>query len=201
MVRACHPTVNEFFFSDQSWLVEGETEHAVLSMLLAKSVNPAAKNISIVNCLGKANIPLFAAILNQFGTSYTIIHDTDSPKSKRKGKYIRNAMWTINSSIIDIVAQRNAALPVSHIVAHVPNFESHYFGEDQDANKPSHALEIIRSPAFATAAEFAELRNLVDYLLSGTHPNTYSTLSELKKNVAAWVKANNPEPSDLWTID
>lgn len=32
MIRACHPTVSEFFFSDHVFLVEGETEHAVLNV-------------------------------------------------------------------------------------------------------------------------------------------------------------------------
>jgi putative ATP-dependent endonuclease of the OLD family len=201
MIRACHPTINEFFFTDHSWLVEGETEHAVLTMLLAKSTNDAAKNISVVNCLGKANLPLFGTILNQFGTQYTIIHDSDSPRAKRKGGYICNAMWTMNKTISDTVASRDTALPVSKVVAHVPNFEMHYFGEDQDSNKPMHALDIVQSPAFNTDAQYEALRNLVDQLISETHPNTYSDLSQLTQLVTTWVGKHNPQPIDLWRMD
>jgi putative ATP-dependent endonuclease of OLD family len=78
MVRACHPTVNEFFFADHVFLVEGETEHAVLSVLLSRHPSEDHSSYHIVNCMGKGNLPMIARILNQFGAPYTVIHDSDS---------------------------------------------------------------------------------------------------------------------------
>ena len=52
------------------------------------SCTDASKNAdtTILNCRGKANIPMFEKILNHFGMNYIVMHDLDSPKVKRKRK-------------------------------------------------------------------------------------------------------------------
>lgn len=59
----------------------------------------------VIDCLGKGNIPMFVKILNQFDVPYVVIHDSDSPKIRRKGKYVNNGMWTINTLIRNEVAK------------------------------------------------------------------------------------------------
>jgi predicted ATP-dependent endonuclease of OLD family len=89
MVRSCHPFVNEFFFFDDIILVEGPTENVVVSTL----AEILGQKVHVIDCLGKANIPMFAKILNHFQVPYVVIHDSDVPKAKRKEKIIANPMW------------------------------------------------------------------------------------------------------------
>lgn len=89
MIRNCHPTINEFFFANKVILVEGDTEQVTFSQV-------KEERVTIINCRGKANIPMFEKILNHFGVEYIAVHDLDTPKSKRDGKFIKNSMWTIN---------------------------------------------------------------------------------------------------------
>ena len=201
MIRSCHPTVAEFFFADHVVLVEGETEHAVLSVLLGRGENASLQHIAVVNCLGKANLPLFQRILNQFGTAYTAVHDSDSPQVQRCGKWQRNAMWTLNEKILNAIGERDEALPQSHLVVHVPDFETYYFGSAATKDKPFRALQIIRDPTFENDAEFAPLREFPRQLVDGNHPGKYSSIDDLVKQVDDWVASAKPEPPEKWKVE
>lgn len=199
MIRECHPSVNEFFFADHVFLVEGETERAILAVLLARR-NKDNSKYHVVNCMGKANLPLFARILNQFGIPYTIIHDADSPKNYCNGKWQRNVMWTENERIIQVVAERSKEIPRSSTVVHVPDFETYYFGKSRTSDKPHSALEHLWRLDFETASELAGLRSLADSLISGSHPGTYSDMDDLKSKVAKWIEETKPEQQDKWDL-
>jgi putative ATP-dependent endonuclease of OLD family len=200
MIRSCHPTVAEFFFADHVVLVEGETEHAVLSVLIPRSGNPLAQRTAVVNCCGKANLPLFQRILNQFGTSYTVLHDSDAPQVKRGDGWQRNAMWTLNERILDALAERDAAHPPSRAVVHVPHFEQYYFGYSLAKDKPYQALQTLQGLGFEHEERFRPLRELVDQLIQGTHPGTYFGMDQLTKMVAEWRERASPEPPEAWAI-
>jgi len=160
MVRSCHPTVTEFFFADRVWLVEGETEHAVYSELL-----------------------LFARILNQFGSSYTIIHDTDCPRVQRDGKWQRNGAWTINEQIVQVVQQAIEGAATRTLVAQVPDFELHYFGRKLATDKPYQAVRTLHRGDFDTTEETKLLRGAVDAILSETHEGLYGSIDVLREKV------------------
>lgn len=117
MIRNCHPTINEFFFANKVILVEGDTEQAVFTQV-------KKEDVTILNCRGKANIPMFEKILNHFGMRYVVVHDLDSPKAKRKDIFIKNPMWTINEKIIE-EARRGKN---NKIIVNVPDFEGQFFG-------------------------------------------------------------------------
>ncbi|WP_227766382.1 ATP-dependent nuclease [Zhaonella formicivorans] len=200
MIRSCHPTVNEFFFADHVILVEGETEHAVLNSLLASNQNPNL-NIHVVNCMGKANIPLFVKILNHFGTTYTILHDSDSPKVRRDGNWVTNSMWTINKRIAEVVSERDKNLPSCFSITHIPDFEQYYFGYLQKGDKPFHAIKIIHQDDFETNPQFEKLRLLLKNIIEHNHPYQYSSYEELCNFVLEWVENNNPEEPEKWEIE
>ena len=201
MIRACHPTVNEFFFADHVVLVEGETEHAVLSILFDRYADQLRKHYHVVNCMGKANIPLFARILNQFQTPYTVIHDSDSPKVKRQEKWQKSGMWTVNTSIMTALKERPKNAPPSFAIAHVPDFEGYYFGERLEDDKPAHALMQLAREDFDTADELRALREFPLALANGTHPGLYTEMAELTERVRAWAEETGVAPAEQWAFD
>ena len=77
-----HPTVNEVFFSKRVVLVEEQTSlsafvrAAELTMIFAR--HPGLQyDVTLVDCNGKGNIPMFQKVLNHFQIPYTVIHDED----------------------------------------------------------------------------------------------------------------------------
>lgn len=135
MVRQCHPVVNEFFFYDNIVLVEGPTEQIAVKHVAEKK----GLDIHVIDCLGKANIPLFAAILNQFKVPYLVIHDSDTPRVKRNSKMISGAMWTMNEKIRSVVSQSNGGV----IFTQFPHFEGEFLGEELNGGKVDRLLEFL----------------------------------------------------------
>jgi len=146
MVRRCHPVVNEFFFYNNIVLVEGPTEHVVVKHVAEKF----GLDIHVIDCLGKANIPLFAKILNQFKVPYLVIHDADTPKVKRKSKMIAGAMWTINQTIRTAVSQSVRGA----IFTQFPHFEGEFLNEELNGGKVDRVLELLSDP---TAGEYQDV--------------------------------------------
>lgn len=194
MIRACHPTINEFFFHNKVYLVEGETELAVLNHI--KNLREIY-DVHVVNCFGKGNIPMFQKILNHFGVHYTVIHDVDSPKVKRNGKWIVNPMWTLNERIF------NAAFHGTEnnkIIANFPDFELQYFGRLQKNDKPYHALKKIADPLFMGTDQHNELLNLLNDDFLSQHcrkinnPNDYEDM--VNENID-YGRINQPEKWEI----
>ncbi|MBC8467838.1 MAG: endonuclease, partial [Planctomycetes bacterium] len=200
MVRSCHPTVTEFFFADRVWLLEGETEHAVYSELLQRSKLDVSRGVHLVNCMGKGNLVLFARILNQFGSSYTIIHDTDCPRIQRNGKWQRNGMWTINEQIVQVVQQAGVGAATRILIAQVPDFELHYIGRKLAADKPYQAVRTLHRGDFQTSEETRLLRGAADAILSEIHEGLYRSIDELQEKVRQWINSENPSPSERWDM-
>lgn len=201
MIRSCHPTVSEFFFADHVFLVEGETEQAVLYYALATTPPADGTWCHVVNCMGKANLPLFARILNHFGTPYTIVHDSDAPMSLRKTGWAKNGMWTVNRNISDVLAERDGKLPPCHLVAHIPDFEGFYFHDKLNDDKPYHAITMLNSPEFQKTDEYAQLMKFAESALTGKHPACYAGYFDLVARVKKWRDANKPTPLEAWDVE
>lgn len=188
MIRNCHPTINEFFFSDKVILVEGDTEQAVFSEL------KDSLDITIVNCRGKANIPMFQKILNHFGISYTVLHDLDSPKAKRKEKWIANSMWTINNKILE-EAQKGKS---SKVIVSIPDFEGQFFGYLQKGDKPYNAIKELEDSANSDAK--TELKNILHDTLSAE----FSRFVSSKEQYIDFAKEHRKSQTDKvekWIFD
>lgn len=197
MVRQCHPTVSEFFFADLVWLVEGETERGVLLALLEECDDPRARTISVVNCLGKANLVTFGKILRQFGTPFAFVHDCDEMQVERAGKWQQNSMWTMNDRIVEFLED---ALRSGHTCmgcVHLPDFERQYFGEAISRDKPYEAMRRLRN--LTSSQPDHELVRLAEGLLTGTHQGVYRSHSEFSRRVSEWIEAARPEPTEAWS--
>lgn len=76
LVRYFNPDRNEMFFSRKVVLVEGPTEKSIVPFL-GKKIGVFDHSISIIDCGGKHNMPLFIQVLNELEIPYLAIHDED----------------------------------------------------------------------------------------------------------------------------
>jgi hypothetical protein len=69
---------SELFFSRATVLVEGMTEKITLPLVFqALGHDPDGEQISIVECGGKANMPLFIEICRRARVPFVVVHDSD----------------------------------------------------------------------------------------------------------------------------
>ena len=201
MIRSCHPTVSEFFFADYVFLVEGETEQAVLNYALSTTPPSNGMWCHVVNCMGKANLPMFARILNHFGTPYTVVHDADAPMSLRKTGWAKNGMWTVNKTISDVVAERDGKLPACGLVAHIPDFEGYYFDDKLAEDKPHHAITMLNTDEFQKTEQYKQIMGFADSVLLGTHPGCYRGYGDLVERTKVWRNDKKPTPVEAWEVE
>lgn len=103
-----NPDRGELFFGRKVVLVEGETEKVTLPFLATK-LGCYDPSVSIVDCGGKHNIPLYLAIVNAYDLQYSVIHDEDPlpdpipddwSEEKRREK---RRTFELNATIADLV--------------------------------------------------------------------------------------------------
>ena len=69
---------SELFFSRAAILVEGMTEKITLPLVFrALGHDPDGEQISIVECGGKTNMPLFIEICRRARVPFVVVHDSD----------------------------------------------------------------------------------------------------------------------------
>jgi predicted ATP-dependent endonuclease of OLD family len=89
---------SELFLARAVVLVEGLTEKLVLPFVFAALGHDVDREaISIIECGGKPNIPLFARICKATGTPFVVVHDSDR---KTSGKFVA-AERALNELIAD----------------------------------------------------------------------------------------------------
>ena len=75
---------SELFLARAAVLVEGQTEKLALPFVFAAlGYDPDREAISIVECGGKPNIPLFARICSAVGVPFVVLHDSDVRPGRR----------------------------------------------------------------------------------------------------------------------
>jgi len=188
MIRNCHPTINEFFFANKVILVEGDTEQATLMQV-------KRDDVSILNCRGKANIPMFEKILNHFGMSYIAMHDLDSPKIKRNEKWIKNSMWSINEKIFE-ESQRGKN---NKVIVNVPDFEGQFFGYLQKGDKPYNAVCELKKTENENVIK--ELGKIANGKLSDTYEREINSVSDYISKGLNYCKENKIEAKEQWAFD
>lgn len=199
MLNFCNPYFNEFFFSSNIFLVEGETEVTVVKSLM--QIGEVAKDcIHIINCLGKANIVTISKILNHFKMNYSILHDSDSPKAKRDGKHIVNSMWTTNRKINEEVELgRKKGLNIKTFVS-VPNFEGEYFDGKTGSSKPFGAWKMFTGEENPAVKKFAQIL----YRITGRQSECaveYQNTDELFLRVQAYIANKGLNGDLLWQLE
>lgn len=188
MIRNCHPTINEFFFANKVILVEGDTEQVTFSQV-------KEERVTIINCRGKANIPMFEKILNHFGVEYIAVHDLDTPKSKRDGKFIKNSMWTINEKIIE---EANKGLN-GKVIVNIPDFERQFFGYLQSGDKPYNAILELQKEERRNVRD--ELEKIANGSLSEKYEREITNVSDYKKLEIDYCNENDVPMTEIWEFD
>lgn len=187
MIRACHPVVNEFFFDEDIVLVEGPTEHLVIKHV----AHLMDREIHVIDCMGKANIALFARILNHFKVPYVAIHDSDTPFIKRKAKWVNSGTWTLNQQIRDSVAQSKG----SHVFTQFPNFEGEFFGEELTNGKVDRILEVLEAK---DSDEYRRIVETYSSVLARESQVMTSSVAAFDVKRDAYVHSNSLQTDAKW---
>lgn len=162
LLNMCDPYVAEFFFGGKVIVVEGDTEYTAFNYIKASA--PATyRNVHIIRARGKATIVSLIKILNHFGSSYAILHDSDTPRTK-DDKMV-NPAWTMNTNILNAVNSKSAGI-TTRLIASLPNFEHAYFGTELTKEKPYSALSTIST----TPEKFALIEKLFKALINYENP-------------------------------
>jgi putative ATP-dependent endonuclease of OLD family len=147
LLNLCDPYVAEFFFGGRTIVVEGDTEYTAFKYLIQQQPEDF-KDIHILRARGKATIRSLCKILNQFGTPFAVLHDSDTPTAQRKvnGQMttIVNPAWTMNREIRKTVEKQIEQQSV-YLVASVPNFEQAYMDETLTKDKPIETWKKMKS--------------------------------------------------------
>ena len=180
LLNACDPYVAEFFFGGKTVLVEGDTEYTAFNYI--KERHPEEfKGVHVVRARGKATIVSLMKILNQFGQSYSILHDSDKKTyTTKKGEIRRNSAWTAN---IDIAAEAKK-IPEGKavkLIASVPDFEKAYFNEEASREKPYNALVRLRTDDMFRERVYRVFKNLT------------GSIMELPPNAIQWSEEGDLE--------
>ena len=173
MLNKCCPTVNEFFFYDTSILVEGDTEYLAYQYLIEQESLEGSH--CVINCRGKANLPTFIKIFNQFQAHAVAAHDLDA-KFKADGS--ANGMWTINHRIREAADETSNRVTT---VVHNPDFEGYYLDESPSKDKPYNLFKHLTSPEFSTAEKYQKLRGSLRAIVDGTHEGIYCSGEDIEK--------------------
>jgi putative ATP-dependent endonuclease of the OLD family len=164
-LNLCDTYFAEFLFGGRVIIVEGDTEYTALNYIIAK--NPDTyKGVHIIRARGKATIVSLIKILNHFGSSYSVLHDSDAPQIRnKKGNLQANPAWGNNPNILEAV-QSKPSTSVCRLLASLPNFESAYFGEDVYEDKPYNALMTI----MGDEGQYSKIEQLLVSLIDHTAP-------------------------------
>jgi hypothetical protein len=141
---------SELFLARAVVLVEGLTEKLVLPFVFsALGYDVDREAISIVECGGKPNIPLFARVCRATGTPFVVVHDSDRRTSGR----LAPAERALNALIADTAGAERA-------VVLDPDFEA-VAGLVGHSRKPERAWrEFAERPAVEMPAQLVRVAEL-----------------------------------------
>jgi len=141
---------SELFLARAALLVEGRTEKLVFPFVFeALGRDPDQEAISIVECGGKGNLPLFIRICQATGIPHVVVHDRDAEPGREPipGEHERN----------ELIGQ--LAGPERTIVLE-PDFEG-VAGLRGHGHKPARALERFTGPRVDVPEPLARAAELV----------------------------------------
>lgn len=188
----------EMFFGQHPIIVEGDTEFASFHRIMDLNLNkyPISTRPIIIRARGKFTIQPIMKMLNHFKVDFSILHDSDYPKTKNGGG---NPVWTGNINIEnDIVKYRGEGRKIVHRIS-ISTFEIEHLGvyKDEEGNiilpsskgKPFEMYDKIGKDEKLKESiekQFDELIN-VDSIQEPFESNSNNELSAVFSN---WVKEN-----------
>ncbi|WP_298788509.1 ATP-dependent endonuclease [uncultured Marinococcus sp.] len=129
--------VSEFFFADNIIIVEGDTEYLAFQHF----AEVHDKNVHILRARGKDTICTLMKILNQFNTSYAVLHDADNHQHYASSQY--QAQETKCKNIFDLSEGDNGI----YIYCANKTFEVAIGHEELSSkNKTAFTFELIHNP-------------------------------------------------------
>ncbi|KWX73543.1 ATP-dependent nuclease [Paenibacillus jilunlii] len=144
--------VNEFFFADKVVIVEGDTEYIAFKHLAKQRHN----NIHIIRARGKATIATLMKILNQFSSSYDVLHDVDN-HIKYSSSTLK-AQFTNCKKILELKINDDI-----RVFCSISNFENAINIGDVENDKKTQTIYQILHETSGTG-DFAKARKLVENL-------------------------------------
>jgi hypothetical protein len=141
---------SELFLARAALLVEGRTEKIVFPFVFeALGRDPDREAISIVECGGKGNLPLFIRICQATGIPYVVVHDRDAEPGREPipGERERN----------ELIAELAGA---ERTIVLEPDFEG-IAGLRGHSHKPERALERFRTARAEVPEPLARAAELV----------------------------------------
>ena len=151
----------EIFLSRAVLFVEGRTEKLAFPFIFhALGFDIDREAISIVDCSGKGNMPLFAEICNACEIPYVIVHDRDAPR----GTAPLEAEQIANDAILRVAGRKRT-------VALVPDFEG-VAGLQRRRGKPAAAWKRFQG---GDAEVPGTLRQAVERVVAAAHRAPRST--------------------------
>jgi putative ATP-dependent endonuclease of OLD family len=180
LLNLCDPYVSEFFFGGKVIIVEGDTEYTAFNYIKAQKPTEY-KDIHIIRARGKATIVSLCKILNHFGSDYAVLHDSDTPKTKKGDK--ASPAWGNNPNILAAVKAKPDGRRIK-LLASLPSFEQAYFGEEVSEDKPYNALATISNDE----EKFKIVESLFQALINHDLPVPtncieWTSIEELKEKV------------------
>jgi putative ATP-dependent endonuclease of OLD family len=162
LLNMCDPYIAEFFFGGKSIIVEGDTEYTAFKHVIDLFKNKY-EGIHVIRARGKATIVSLCKILNQFGTPYSVLHDSDRPTYLKDGIKHKNPAWAHNESIRIEMVKSSAA---TRLLASLPNFEGAFISEEVKSDKPYNILCSLREDSKVVLV----IAQLLDALIDFTKP-------------------------------
>jgi predicted ATP-dependent endonuclease of OLD family len=124
---------SEVFLARAALLVEGLTEKLAFPFVFeALGYDPDREAVAVIECGGKANMPLFARICVECGIPFVLVHDRDAPRGQQPNESERMT----NAAITKIAGR-------SRTVALIPDFEG-VMGLNSKNRKPRKAYARLR---------------------------------------------------------
>ncbi len=151
----------EIFLARAVLLVEGRTEKLVLPFVFeALGYDVDQEAVSIVDCAGKGNIPLFAEVCSACHIPFVVVHDRDAPRGSQPPEAERVA----NEAIRRLAGRRRTVMLV-------PDFEG-VAGLTSRRSKPAAAWKRFRN---ANGDVPGPLRQAVERVVSAARSAPRST--------------------------
>lgn len=182
--------VAEMFFGGQVVIVEGDTEFAAFheAMRLNAGDYPAEQRPLIVRARGKATIAILVKMLSHFKIDFSVLHDIDSPKTK-KDPNKANPAYSVNKKIADAIGVARAQGCRISYRCSCPNFEQHHNMDLPSKDKPYESWRAVRNDALLRDSVLGMLKGLLTHAEAGAIPAEDG--SHYEAQLKSWIAANS----------